>query len=277
LFSAYARKYFMKLDGFRYLLVVLVLVTPLFSQSLNAREELNLGTVAFRHGKNEEAIQHFKNAVALDDQFVNAHLYLGTALATEYIPGAETPENLQLGQQAIDEYKKVLDLSPENHNSILGIASLLFNMKKFDESKEYYRKAIAVDPKDIDSYYAIAVIDWTQAYQAKQDLIATLKLDMGASLIERSECWDLRNNIEESVNEGIEMLHKALSLRPDYDDAMAYLNLMYRERANIQCGDKAAYKADTALADEWVDHAMATRKARAEKTGFSPGGSQPKQ
>ena len=33
------------------------------------------------------------------------------------------------------------------------------------------------------------------------------------------------------------MLEKALELRPDYDDAMAYMNLMYRERADLQCDD----------------------------------------
>ena len=33
------------------------------------------------------------------------------------------------------------------------------------------------------------------------------------------------------------MLQKALQLRPDYDDAMAYLNLIYRERGDLQCDD----------------------------------------
>jgi hypothetical protein len=43
-----------------------------------------------------------------------------------------------------------------------------------------------------------------------------------------------------NVQEGIDNLNKALQLRPDYDDAMAYMNLMYRERADIQCDDPAA-------------------------------------
>ena len=58
---------------------------------------------------------------------------------------------------------------------------------------------------------------------------------------------------------------KALELRPDYDDAMAYMNLMYRERADIQCDDPAARQADLKAADDWLDKNMATRKAKAEK------------
>ena len=56
-----------------------------------------------------------------------------------------------------------------------------------------------------------------------------------------------------------------MQLRPDYDDAMAYLNLMYRERADLECGDEAAHAADLKTADEWVDKTMATKKAKAEK------------
>jgi len=68
-----------------------------------------------------------------------------------------------------------------------------------------------------------------------------------------------------NVQEGIDNLTKALQLRPDYDDAMAYMNLMYRERADIQCDDPAARAADLKSADEWVDKTMATKKAKAEK------------
>ena len=61
------------------------------------------------------------------------------------------------------------------------------------------------------------------------------------------------------------MLQKALDLRPDYDDAMAYLNLMYREKADLECDDPAARAADLKTADEWVDKTMATKKTKAEK------------
>jgi hypothetical protein len=73
-----------------------------------------------------------------------------------------------------------------------------------------------------------------------------------------------RSRFEEAIQH-MENLHKALKLRPDYDDAMAYMNLMYRERADIQCDDPAARAADLKTADEWVDKTMATKKAKAEK------------
>ena len=47
---------------------------------------------------------------------------------------------------------------------------------------------------------------------------------------------------------------------------MAYLNLMYHERADIQCNDDKAYKADVKTADQWVDLTMATKKQKAENS-----------
>jgi hypothetical protein len=67
------------------------------------------------------------------------------------------------------------------------------------------------------------------------------------------------------VKDGIENLSKALQLRRDYDDAMAYMNLMYREQANIQCSDPAKYGEDLKTADHWVDVTLTTKKKKAAK------------
>ena len=60
------------------------------------------------------------------------------------------------------------------------------------------------------------------------------------------------------------MVTTAITLRPDYDDAMAYMNLRYRERADIQCANREAYDADIKTADKWVDLTINTKKAKFE-------------
>ena len=56
-------------------------------------------------------------------------------------------------------------------------------------------------------------------------------------------------------------LQKAVNINPNYDDAMSYLNLTYRRKADLECGNDAARKADLAQADEWVQRATGARKA----------------
>jgi hypothetical protein len=82
---------------------------------------------------------------------------------------------------------------------------------------------------------------------------------------EKKACDDLKQKNWANIQDGIDSLNKALQLRPDYDDAMAYMNLMYREKADVECDDLAARAADLKTADEWVDKTMATKKAKAEK------------
>jgi hypothetical protein len=56
------------------------------------------------------------------------------------------------------------------------------------------------------------------------------------------------------------MLDKAVKVRPEYPDAMAYMNLLYREKAHIDCANPEARQADLKMADSWVDKSIAVRK-----------------
>jgi tetratricopeptide (TPR) repeat protein len=67
------------------------------------------------------------------------------------------------------------------------------------------------------------------------------------------------------VDEALEVLHKAVDLRPSYEDAMAYINLAYRRKAEIECGNADARKADIQQAEEWTQKALGARKANVEK------------
>jgi hypothetical protein len=82
---------------------------------------------------------------------------------------------------------------------------------------------------------------------------------------DKKVCALVRDKNTANIQEGIDNLNKAIQLRPDYDDAMAYMNLMYRERADVQCDDKDAHTADLKTADEWVDKTLAIKKLKAEK------------
>ena len=243
----------------------LMLFTTTGCEKLRARDQLNKGVLAYKNAKYEEAINHFQQAVKLDPTLLNARLYLATAFAQQYIPGADAPDNNKMAEQAIDEYKEVLQRDPKNVNSVKGIAYLYLQMKQFDKAKEFYRKATELDPNDPEPYYSVAVIDWTQTYQPRMEERSKLGLKPDEPLKDKKVCAALKEKNASNIQEGIDNLKKALELRPDYDDAMAYMNLMYRERADVTCDDPAARAADLKTADEWVDKTLAVKKAKAEK------------
>jgi tetratricopeptide (TPR) repeat protein len=259
------------------LLTLAALTLALFSSvgcgKLRARDQLNKGVTAYKNTKYEEAIDHFQQSVALDPSLINAKMYLATAYAQQYIPGADTPDNNKMADLAIEQYKKVLDMNSardQRVNSAKGIAYLYLNMKKFDDAKKYYRMAGEVDPNDPEPYYSVGVIDWTACYQPRMEERAKLGLKPDENLSAKSKdqkkvCEELKTKNMPLIQEGIDSLDKAIALRPDYDDAMAYLNLMYREKADVECDDLATRQQDLKTADHWVDQTLLTKKAKAEK------------
>jgi tetratricopeptide (TPR) repeat protein len=252
---------------------MLALFSSVGCSKLRARDQLNKGVTAYKNAKYEEAIDHFQQSVALDPSLINAKMYLATAFAQQYIPGVEGADNMKMAEQAIEQYKKVLDMNAAREqkvNAAKGIAYLYLNMKRFDDAKKYYRQAADMDPNDPEPYYSVGVIDWTACYQPRMEERAKLGLKPDENLNPKNKdqkkvCAELKEKNAPSIAEGIESLDKAIKLRPDYDDAMAYLNLMYREKADVECDDLAARQEDLKTADHWVDQTLITKKAKAEK------------
>ncbi len=251
----------------------LALFSAVGCNKLRARDQLNKGVTAYKNAKYEEAIDDFQHATALDPSLINAKMYLATAYAQQYIPGADTPDNNKMAEEAIKQYQSVLEMNPardQKVNAAKGIAYLYLNMKKFDDAKKYYRMAADLDPNDPEPYYSVGVIDWTACYQPRMEERAKLGLKPDEELSAKNKdqkkvCEELKAKNEPLIDEGIENLNKAIQLRSDYDDAMAYLNLMYREKADVECDDLDARQQDLKTADHWVDETLATKKAKAEK------------
>ncbi len=241
------------------------LIEPILPATLQARTQLDEGVQSYKNARYEEAIDHFNRAVSLDPGLTNAHLYLATAYAQQYITGVETEDNTRMAQQAIEQYKALLELDPKNINGVKSIAHLYLQMKKLEDAKTFYRKATELDPNDPEPYYSVAVIDWTQSYQPRMEERARLGLKPEEPLKDKNVCTLLKDKNAAIIQDGIDNLNKALQLRPDYDDAMAYMNLVYRERADLSCDDPAARAAYLKTADDWVDRTMATKKAKAER------------
>jgi len=245
--------------------------------------ELQLGVVAYRNNRYQEAIEHFRKATELDPSQFTAHMYLATTYASQYIPGVTTEDNQRTGEQAIEQYQFVLNsnASPGSRiGSAKGIAYLYLNMKNFEESRKYYQMASDFDPNDAENYYSLGVIDWTRCYQPRME--ARVKLGLrpndhlnAVDLRQKRVCEELRAKNAPTIEDGISNLKRAIELRPDYDDAMAYLNLMYRERADLECDDPAARQQDLKTADEWVDKTIAVKKAKARTGNRQPAPTEP--
>ena len=231
---------------------------------VSARNAVNEGVQAFRQAHYEDAIARCEQAVTLDPDFVLARMYLAATYLQIFEPGVDTPENVILATRALDQYSEILRGNPSDIESLKAVAYLKLQLNNFDGARQAYAKAIALDPNDPELLYAAGVANWSMASREITEEKAKLDAESEYSLILSEGCGDVRAKSLNIVDSGIAMLNKAISLRKDYVDAMMYMEVLYRLRADLECDNKKSYHADMKQSEEWSDRAAAARKRQAE-------------
>lgn len=265
--------------------IVLLAAVALMStgcDKLKSRDQLNKGIQAYRNARYTDAVEFFKNAVALDSSNLNGRRYLATAYMSQYIPGADSPDNNRMAKAAKDEFLGVLKDNPNDTLALASLASLAYQQaqgvsemdKKFErlnEAKEWYQKLAQADPQNKEAYYSLGVIDWAETYPVRMTARAKLgmKPEDPGPVKDKKVKEELRQRNLPLIEDGIKNLQKAIEIDPNYDDAMAYMNLLYRERADLaETPDE--FKKDIDTAESWVQKSLDTKKrngARAAAAG----------
>jgi tetratricopeptide (TPR) repeat protein len=240
------------------------------AQRAGARKWLYDGVQAYKDGQIDQAIVDFQNAKDLDPSLVNAQLYLATARSAQYIPGDPCTENAQHGNQALQEFKSILGAHPDNLSAIDGTGSILYNLasmpfdpEKMEESKSYHQRHSELRPGDPEPYYWVGVIDWSLAFRGNREMRGDYNKSAGKSIKDTDPmppalAARFRQKYGGIVDEGIANMKKAMDLRPNYDDAMAYLNLLYRQKADMEL-TLGEQQQDIKIADDLVDQAKAIK------------------
>jgi Tfp pilus assembly protein PilF len=249
---------------------------------LKSRDDINQGIAAFKNAKYPVAIEKFKEAIALDPDNPSARLYLATSYMQQWIPGADSPENVENARRAQEEFNKVLEKDPKDITALASLASIAYNsasslppdkkIEKFDEAAKWQKRVAEVDPKNKDAYYWLGVIAWAKWYPALMTARANLRMraeDPGP-IKDKKVKEELRAQYLPMVDDGIANLNKALEIDKEYEDAMSYLNLLIRERADLM-DNPDDYKKQIEIADGWVQKALDTKKAKAARVPASGG------
>jgi tetratricopeptide (TPR) repeat protein len=254
----------------RTLLVLLALAAGLHAQD-TARDILNQGVTVFKAGNYSVAAELFKAAIALDPSFTNARLYLGTAYLQQFVPDVETPDNRAFAAAAITQFRTVLDADPKNLLAAESLASVYYNLKDFTSAEEWNRQVLTIDPTNTAALYTLGVISWTGFIGPDRQARANehMKPEDPPPLKDSGEREALKARHWQSLTEGIEYEKKALAIDPEYANAMAYLNLLIRYRADLDDSPEQA-QADVKEADGWVEKAIRTQKDKTARAAGNP-------
>ena len=244
-------------------LTALILLSATGCARLRANDQINKGVADFKNQRFESATVHFQNAAKIDPDNPNPQIYLATTYASQVVPGLKSPENDKLSQEALTNFHIVLDKDPNNVIALKQIASIDRGLGKIDESKDYEKKVIALSPNDPEAYDTIGGVDWSITYKNATTALAAAGLtdkSDGNVKLPKPACQALTEKNAPLIAEGLQYLQKAVDLNPTYEEAMTYLSLLERRKADTECGNVDAIKADLSTADMWTQKAMGARK-----------------
>jgi tetratricopeptide (TPR) repeat protein len=253
---------------------------------LKARDSLNNGVRAFRETNYAAAVDFFQQALELDPEVPNAELYLALAYSQQFIPGAFGEENERFAAQAIETFESVLAKEPNNATALAGLATIYQNTNRLDDAREAYVRRAEAAMDDPEAHYAIGSINWhivTERAPALAGLAdpaapapANAPTTPEEAAAQEAAAAAEREELAGLIEEGQQHLDRALELNPNYEDAMTFKNLLYRQSAELippEAESADERKAElVAMADEWFDRALETRQRNAERAAAGLGG-----
>jgi len=245
-------------------------------EKLKSRDEMNKGVQSYKSAKYADAAKHFQSAVQLDPTNQNAQLYLATSYMTQWVPGADSKDNNRMETAAKQEFQKVLEKDPQNKIALASMASMAYNEAQsgtqeqkdaaLEEARKWNQRRIEVDPKEGEAYYSLGVIAWARAYPNIQNERVKLSMkgdDPGPIKNEKVRA-ELVEKYGKTIQDGMDALQKAIDIDKESDDAMTYLNLLLRKKADLEDTPEAA-KADIAKAEEWANKSLEMKKVKATR------------
>ena len=235
-----------------------------------ASEMIKAGQEAYGRGDYKAAASRFDAAVRAEPDNVEARLMLAKSLMQQFVPNEPAAAGFLAG--ARKQFEEVLLRDARNTGALHGMMIVGMDARQFAEAKEWAQKTIASDSTDASAYYVTGVADWNLAfgdYMKARKSAGMQPQDPGiipdAALREQFKAQHMSQ-----VEEGIRSLQTAIQIKPDYSDAFAFINLLYRIEAGV-ADDEATSLALTKTADNYVGQALAAKKKEAQSGRPSDG------
>jgi tetratricopeptide (TPR) repeat protein len=266
--------------------VAALLILPLAGcGKIQARAELKKGNSYYQQEQYTKALDYYKRGLELDPDATFAWRSVGLSALALYRPGDNDPKNQQYAATAIDAFEKYLAENPDDSKIEDYLMATYVNAEKYNEALSFIDRRVQERPEEAVKLGQAKVNILTKADRLDEAFkqANTLQGEDKAKTLYAigSTAWDKvyhdpgkldADGKSRMINLGLDALKQALSIDPNYVEAMVYNGLLYREKSKLDT-DGAQRLADETTAHDWTEKAkaaMAARKKAADQQAASP-------
>lgn len=260
----------------------LSLLSLVSCQKVQARMEIRDANDAYAREDYKVALEHYRKARDIDGKsFPELDRMIGYSLIGLYVPEDKSQANLQNADAAIRELRAYLQKHPDDRIAREALINLYLNADRITEAINYFQEWLKTHPADLEAVRSIATLYAKQGNFAESlnwyEKITLLDSRNPESFyiygvvcyekVAKNPPADLAERMQ-IIERGKRALTKAMQLRKDYFEAMAYLQLLYRQQAPLET-DPAKQQALIAEANRIRNEAIAIiakKKADAAKS-----------
>ncbi len=223
--------------------------------------EIKQANEAYQKEEWATALQHYVRARSIDPSFPELGRMIGYSQIGLYVPEDKTPGNEAHADAAISELSAYLKNRPDDRIARDALINMYLNANRTSQAIDYFRNYLTDHPADLEAVKSIATL-----YAKQGDFNESLNWYEKITLLDAKNpesfyifgvvCYEkVSKNPPADPNEkraiierGKGALQHAIDMKPDYFEAMAYLNLLWRQQALTET-DPLKAQADVAQAD----------------------------
>jgi tetratricopeptide (TPR) repeat protein len=191
----------------------------------------------------KQAIGFFEKAVESDGKNANYLYHLAYCLQ-EVAPDAGDDE-VKYHKRAMENYKKVLTLEPNNHEAWYNLGYVQEELEEFDEAIKSFNQAIKIEPTDKDAH-----INLGNCYMSRNEFEESVKTYHAAIALDPN-CVMSHYNLASAHHSAASTtsvpskaknhyklargeFYEAIRLNPNYADAYFNLGICYQDENDVE-------------------------------------------
>jgi len=255
---------------------------------IKSKQETKRGNEYLKAAQYQSALAAYQEALRLDPKETKLNKHIGIAYMGLYQPGSKHPKDLEYSQKAIDHLKTYVEKYPDDNKVLEYLVSMYLNTDRYDDAINFYQNEILKrDPKDSKAMQSVAMLYFKKGDFDNGVVWLKKRLEIEGNNPEvyyliGVQAWDRSYNFPDLdpalrakiVEDGLQSLNKAVELKPDYFEAITYINLLYREKAKMET-DPAKKQEYLDTANKYLQQALEMRKAAQEKAKAEAAGGAP--